>query len=159
MTAAAKACEWHMCRRPVHQPAGRGRPARYCGTACRKAAYRYRLYLAGVERERAEQARMRVAELAAARAELRSLGPQLDAAMWDHAELAERMVLYASRVEGDRDDALALAIGKFERSAALMVRLTRAVQHAEAAIAMLAPLCPGAASGRQPPAVRAGDGG
>jgi hypothetical protein len=102
-------CAWRLCFRPV-PAATTGRPAVYCGAACRQAAHRDRV-------RQADDGARQAAELAAARSAASVLWPQIEPAAADVADLALAVVSCAA--DDDPFDPGALAVRLAELRAAV----------------------------------------
>jgi hypothetical protein len=115
----APTCKGPACTRTLaSQPTGR--PPRYCSHACRQAAYRERLRIA-------EQARERAAQLAAARATMTRLAPQLGQRA---AQGNDLMAAVARAATSGTPDALAHALGQLQAATSQLARLGQDYQHA-----------------------------
>lgn len=123
-----KRCAAPGCFRPLPR-AATGRPRRWCGPTCKKAAQRSRQYAARAEAERA-------AQLEEARAEAARLWRPLEDASRDTGDLAGQVFAAAAddqRPPGELDT----AIRDLERTVADLARLARGYRAASVTTARL----------------------
>lgn len=127
--AGARQCASPLCSRPVVRPLT-GRPGRYCSPTCRQAAYRARARAAEMAARDAER-------LAAARAAMSRLWPQLEIASLGAAETAATVLSYAA-VEDEADrGALEWKLGELRQEVDELERLALGYRRAAEQVAEL----------------------
>lgn len=123
VTTAAAACGYAPCSRPVER-AATGLLLRYCSPNCRQAAHRERV------RQAEEEARRR-AELAAAKAAVVRLWPQVEVAALDVSETADAVLAYAAHEDPEDRGALLFKLAELRAHVDRLAELALAFRGAE----------------------------